>query len=144
MNENEQVSSVLVLLLAVGAVAASIEFSGCVSNDVPPPSASPVHAMVTLDFGNGTIQELNVSTTNNTAYGFLLQACNASNANLTVKISIDARYGTFVDSIGGLETAQINGTYWYWSFWIDGVYGTTSSDRAIMAEGAHLEWKYGP
>ena len=100
--------------------------------------------MVALDFGNGTVLDYNVSTVNNTAYGFLLVACNSSNANLTVKVSIDARYGIFVDSIGGLATREVNGTYLYWSFWVDGVYGTTASDRAVIEEGQHLEWKYGP
>jgi len=135
----------LLLMLFIAGYSALI-LGGCITEDnsgTGSNSGQPVSAWITIDFGNGTRLEYNISTRNNTVFGFLKEACSPAYANISLEYHTDPRYGVFVDSIGGVEMKQVGNTYYYWGFWVNGEYGTTSCDKAVVSEGSHIEWRYG-
>ena len=47
--------------------------------------------------------------------------------------------GAFVDSIAGVENGRSGR---YWSYYVNGEYGTVSSDRADLSDGDTVRWVY--
>jgi hypothetical protein len=76
------------------------------------------------------------NVTARTALGALLAG--AAAAGFQVKHHQESM-GAFVDSVGGIENGRDGH---YWSFYIDGTYGTVSSDRAGVSRGGVVRWVY--
>jgi hypothetical protein len=71
-----------------------------------------------------------------TALGALLAGATA--AGFEVRHHSESM-GTFVESIAGIENGR-GGRYW--SYYVDGEYGTVSSDRADLSGGDTVRWVY--
>jgi hypothetical protein len=71
-----------------------------------------------------------------TPLGALLAGATAS--GFDVRHHIESM-GAFVDAIAGVENGR--GGH-YWSYYVDGEYGTVSSDRARLSGGDTVRWVY--
>lgn len=79
-----------------------------------------------------------VTTTNNTAFGILLEA--ARHMGFSVHwVNYTLPAGVFVISINGSANGQ-GGEFW--QFWVNGVYGDAAADRIALSDGAAVTWSF--
>lgn len=89
--------------------------------------------------GDGwTIRYLNVTTTNNTAFGLLAEAGE--------RLDFQVAWMAFVVPDGKLVTS-INGTAngahgMFWQYWVDGLYGDRAADKKEIFYGGLVLWKF--
>ena len=74
--------------------------------------------------------------TASTALGALLAGATA--AGVEVRHHTESM-GSFVDSVAGVENGRSG---YYWSYYVNGEYGTVSSDRADLSGGDTVRWVY--
>lgn len=74
---------------------------------------------------------------NNTIFSVLKKLSEVDKA-FDIKYSNDARYGIFVESIGGIK----NGTDGkYWQYYINGTLGDVAADKKELKAGDKVEWR---
>lgn len=77
-------------------------------------------------------------TTNNTAFGILLEA--AHHLGFAIEFSVyEIPAGVLVTSINGSVNGQ-DGRYWL--YWVGDVYGTVAADKQGLADGDSVVWRF--
>jgi hypothetical protein len=105
----------------------------------PPVRAAGVTGVSLVVNGAGwTIRYGPVATTNNTAFGILLEA--ARQLGFSVHwINYTLPAGVFVISINGSANGQ-GGEFW--QFWVNGVYAGAAADHVALSDGATVTWAF--
>ncbi len=87
---------------------------------------------------NWTIRYGPVTTTNNTAYGILIEASQRLHFQVA-SVHYDVPSAMFVTGINGTANGQ-NGSFW--QYWVDGVYGNVGADHYALANRAQVVWRF--
>ena len=101
-------------------------------------SLGPIRASLVVDGGAWRIEYLDVVTTNNTAFGILLEA--------SERLEFEVRWTTYAIPPGVFVTA-INGTAngaggVGWQYWVSGAYGRVAADRRPVVEADVVLWRF--
>ncbi len=129
-----------------GGKAVSVTLRVEFTSEAPPAYPGNVTEWMPDGQGNWTLASRNATDgkavyivhnlTARTALGALLAG--ASAAGFGVRHHSESM-GAFVDSIAGVENGRSGR---YWSYYINGEYGTVSSDRADLSGGDAVRWAY--
>ena len=101
-------------------------------------SLGPIRASLVVDGNAWRIEYLDVVTTNNTAFGILLEA--------SERLGFDVRWTTYALPAGVFVTS-INGTAngaggMGWQYWVSGVYARVAADRQTIVEDDVVVWRF--
>ena len=101
-------------------------------------SVGPIRASLVVDGDVWRIEYLDVATTNNTAFGILLEA--------SERLGFEVRWTTYAIPPGVFVTA-INGTAngaggLGWQYWVSGAYGRVAADRQEVVDGEVVLWRF--
>jgi len=97
-----------------------------------------VNATVIIDFGDGSIISKEITSKNNTVYGFLMELGGLEDFN--VKATYYGQFDSlFVDSIAGYAGGQDN---YYWIYYVNEISGYVGADKQIVNDGDIIDWKY--
>lgn len=127
-----------IFLAALGVAIAGLY--GWVQASQPPPVRATGVSGVSLvvDGAGWTIRYGPVTTTNNTAFGILLEAARDMGFSLHwINYTLPA--GVFIISINGSANGQ-GGEFW--QYWVNGTYGGVAADRASLSDGAAVTWRF--
>jgi hypothetical protein len=128
----------IVFVVVLGVAIAGLY--GWIQVSQPPPvrAAGVSGVGLVVDGPGWTIHYGPVTTTNNTAFGVLLEAARRVGFSLHwVNYTLPA--GVFVISINGSANGQ-GGEFW--QFWVNGVYGDAAADHAPLSDGATVTWRF--
>lgn len=128
-----------VLFLVVLCVAIAGLYGWIVTSQPRPVQAEGVTAVsLTVEGPNWTIHYAPPSTTNNTAFGLLLEASRHLHFALTwVNYTIPS--GVFVTSINGTANGQGGSS---WQYWVSGVYGNEAASLYPLHSGDTDTWRF--
>ncbi len=128
-----------VIFLVVLAVAIAALYGWAQASQPPPVQATGVNGVsLEVDGAGWTIRYGPVSTTNNTAFGILLEAAHRLGFTLHwMNYTLPA--GVFVIAINGTSNGQ-GGEFW--QYWVSGSYGSVAADHAALADGAAVTWRF--
>jgi hypothetical protein len=101
-------------------------------------NSEEITATVIIDFGEGIPELYEISTINNTVYGFLLEVSHQEGYDIktTYYASFDS---LLIDSISNYEGGQDNK---YWMFYLNDEFCSVSADKQIVETGDTIEWKF--
>lgn len=128
----------LIFLVALGVGIAAL-YGWAQASQAPPVKAAGVTGVTLQVDGPGwTVHYGPVTTTNNTAFGILLEA--ACHLGFTVHwVNYTLPAGVFVIAING----TVNGAGGdFWQFWVDGAYGQVAADHAPLTDGSRVVWSF--
>lgn len=128
----------MIFLVVVGVAIAGLY--GWIQVSQPPPvRATGVTGVSLVVNGAGwSIHYGPVTTTNNTAFGILVEA--ARRLGFSVQwINYTLPAGVFIISINGSANGQGGG---FWQYWVDGAYGDVAADHAPLTDGATVTWAF--
>jgi len=131
---------IIIVVLFASAVSLGIVSFGPFSTDVIPEKNDGIltTATVILDYGDNGISSYAIYTKNNTVYGFLMEAARVG--DFDVKTTYYSGFDSLlVDSIGDKTSGQDNK---YWSYYINGEYGTIGADKQVVHGGDVIKWKF--
>lgn len=130
---NKKLYSIIILAVIIIGIT-----SGCLKQETNGDIKKEVSATVKIDFGNETEETYEITTKNNTVYGFLLEA--AKKGEFSVNTTY---YGTFdsifIDSISNIENGQDNK---FWIYYINGESGSAGVDKQNVENNDLIEWKF--
>ncbi len=124
----------VVLALAVGGLYGWIE----ASQPHPVQAAAVTGVSLLVEGPNWTIRYGPVSTTNNTAFGVLLEASRALHFPVNW-INYTIPSGVFVTSINGTMNGQGGLS---WQYWVSGAYGNEASNLYALRNGDTVAWRF--
>ncbi len=127
--------------VAMASILVVMPFAGCIGVGNTPRASEPTDVKMRI-IGDGWVIEYNASTTNSTAYLFLLEC--ASGKNITVKSTYYGAYdSTLVDEINGSANGE-EGKYWQYYVLEDGVWvlPMVGCDKYILKDGDSIEWRF--
>ncbi len=128
----------VVFLLVLGTAIAGL-YGWAQASQPPRVAASGVgDVTLTVEGANWTIHYGPVSTTNNTAYGLLIEASRALGFPVASQ-EYSFPGGEFVIAING--SANVPGGLG-WQYWVSGVYGDRASDLFPLHSGDTVLWQY--
>jgi len=128
----------VIFLVVVGVAIAGLY--GWIQVSQPPPvRATGVTGVSLVVNGAGwSVHYGPVTTTNNTAFGILLEAARHMGFSLQwINYTLPA--GVFIISINGSANGQ-GGEFW--QYWVDGAYGEVAADHAPLSDGATVTWAF--
>ncbi|MGQ0798475.1 MAG: DUF4430 domain-containing protein [Methanobacteriota archaeon] len=101
-------------------------------------SLGPIRASLVVDGTAWQIDYVDVVTTNNTAFGILLEA--------SERLGFEVLWTTYAIPAGVFVTA-INGTAngaggMGWQYWVSGAYGSVAADRRAIVDGDVVLWRF--
>ncbi len=125
-------------MVALGAAIAGL-YGWAQASQPPPVQAAGVSGVSLVVEGAGwTIRYGPVTTTNNTAFGILLEAARTMGFSLHwINYTLPA--GVFVISINGSANGQSGD---FWQYWVNGTYGEVAADHAPLSDGATVTWRF--
>jgi hypothetical protein len=130
---NKKIYLVLIITILLTGI-----ISGCINQVNENSIKEEVTATVKIDFGNQTIKSYNITTKNNTVYGFLLEAAKKGGYNVNTTY-----YGTFdsifIDSIANIENGDDNK---FWVYYINEQSGSVGADKQKVENDDLIEWKF--
>ncbi len=132
------IAIVLIFVCAMlGGLLAYNEMTGVDLEDIE------VTATNKLDYGNGTVVEDIVATTNYTVLGVLEEVAGYENINMTYYEGL----GYLINSINGVKNGvEVTGiddtSNYYWQYYVNDVLGPISADRYALADGDVVEWRF--
>lgn len=122
------------LAVAIAALYGAIRF-------IEPPTVTPkgfLRVSLVVDGDGWTVEYRGVWTTNNTAFGILLEAADLLGFEVEwVPYAIPS--GVFVTAING--TVNGEGSRW-WQYWVNDAYGNVAADRREIFEGDVVAWRF--
>ena len=124
----------LIVVSAVGLVLSAQTFRPNV-----PALTAGISVSMTIEGADWVITYSRNDTRNNTVHLFLLEAARSLHFAL-VWSNWSAPYSAvFIDGINGSMNGD--GGRW-WVFWVDGAYGNTAADLAVLHGGDHILWRF--
>jgi len=124
---------IVVITIFLGAMAAGIITIGTLEKN-----KEEVTAIIYLDYGGGDIQSYEITSINNTVYGFLIEAANEG--GFDIQTTYYGQYdSTLVDSIGSYIGGQDDK---YWQYYLNGEYGMIGADIQTVNNGDIIEWRF--
>lgn len=128
-----------ILFLVVLGVAIAGLYGWAQASQAPPVKAAGVTGVsLTVDGPGWAFRYGPVTTTNNTAFGILLEA--ARHLGFTVHwINYTLPAGVFIISINGSANGAGGD---FWQYWVNGTYGDVAADRAPLSDGASVTWRF--
>ena len=130
----EAVLFLIVLAVAIAGLYGWIE----ASQPHPVQAAGVTGVSLVVEAPNWTIHYGPVSTTNNTAFGILLEASHRLHFPLTW-INYTIPNGVFVTAINGTSNGQGGLS---WQYWVSGVYGNEASSLYALHNGDTVAWRF--
>jgi Domain of unknown function (DUF4430) len=128
-------------LVFVGILVAGIAGLYATAQIVQPaavPTASVHSVRLEVDGSGWTIHYGPERTTNNTAFGILLEASDVLDFSVRYQ-RYEIPKGVLVLGING----SMNGNGGrYWQYWVNGVYGTVAADYQGLQDGDLVTWTY--
>lgn len=124
------VASIGGLLLAVDAVRPR-----------PPSLERGIALAAVIEGPEWTISYASNDTRNGTVFLFLLEAARTLHFSVEWTNWSPPFSAVFVDAINGARNGD--GGRW-WQFWVDGAYGTSAADLAILQGGEAIAWRFAP
>ena len=101
-------------------------------------NAAPVTATITIDYGDDTILSKEITSKNNTVYGFLMELGNIEGFN--VKATYYGQFDSlFVDSISSYEGGTDNK---YWIYYVNDESGYVGADKQLVNNGDVILWRF--
>lgn len=134
---SERAQAVLLVLVIGGSIAG---LYGYIQMTQPTPvrAASVAGVTLVIEGANWTIDYGPVTTTNNTAFGILVEASHKLGFSVQ-----DVQYtlpnAVLVTAINGSMNGQ-GGLFW--QYWVDGVYGNVGADHYALTNGAAVLWRF--
>lgn len=128
----------VVLVLVLGAAIGGLYGYIQASNTTPLQAASVTGVTLVVEGVNWTIRYGPVTTTNNTAFGILVEASQRLGFRVDA-IHYDLPPAEFVTAVNGSVNGQ--GGLW-WQYWVDGVYGNVGADHFALSNGAQVLWRF--
>ncbi len=128
----------LIFLVVLGVAIAGL-YGWAQTSQAPPVKAAGVTGVrLEVDGASWTFRYGPVTTTNNTAFGILLEA--AHEIGFSVHwINYTLPAGVFVLSINGSANGAGGN---FWQYWVNATYGDVAADRAALSEGATVTWRF--
>lgn len=134
---SEPAQAVVFLIVLCTAIAGL--YGWAQASQPRPVAASTVSGVsLTIEGVNWTIRYGPVATTNNTAFGILIEASHALGFPVMSQV-YSFPSGEFVLSING--SSNVPGGLG-WQFWVSGVYGDRASDLYALHNGDAVLWRY--
>lgn len=97
-----------------------------------------VTATVIINYGDGDVDTYDITSKNDTVFGFLLEAANQD--SLDVKTTYYGQYDSIlVDSIGSYVGGD-GGKYW--QYYLNEEYGIIGVDKQMVSDGDTIVWKF--
>lgn len=118
-------------------MVACTAFSGCLSPSQNVQSRQ-ITASILVSGGNWTLEYRNITTQNNTAFGFLREMSAKLNFSMG-SVYYPALDAQLVTSINGTQNGA-GGKYW--QYYVNGVYGNLASDKKELKDGDAVEWRF--
>ncbi len=135
-----QRTQAVVLLAALGVAIAGVYGLVVATQPAPVAGESVTGVSLVVETPSWTIRYGPVTTTNNTAYGILIEA------SLRLHFAVDPPTSNgsfpnevFVVAINGTTNGQ--GGLW-WQFWVDGIYGNTAANLFALHNGDNVAWRF--
>lgn len=134
---SERTQAIVFVVILATAIAG---LYGWVQASQPQPvvAASVSGVSLVLEGANWTIHYGPVTTTNNTAFGILMEAAHAVGFPVVSQL-YSFPNGVFVIAING--SANVPGGLG-WQYWVSGVYGDRASDLFALHNGDTVLWRY--
>ena len=128
-----------VIFLVVLGVAIAGLYGWAQASQAPPVRSETVSGVsLVVDGGGWTIFYGPVTTTNNTAFGLLLEASHRLHFPVAYQY-YSLPTGVFVSSINGTaNTAGGPG----WQYWVGTSYGDRAANLYPLADGSNVTWRY--
>lgn len=124
----------VVLAVALAAVYGAIRMS-----QAPPVEPTGIlRGSLVIDGDGWTIEYLDVSTTNNTAFHILLEAGDRLGFEVAWR-PYAIPEGMFVTAINGTTNGE--GGRW-WQYWVNDGYGPVAADRMEIHDGDLVSWRF--
>jgi len=96
-----------------------------------------IHATLTIDYGNGILQNYEVELSNATVYSLLMKASVENNFEVVAEY-YEQYQSHYIESIN--NTNEGNGIYW--QYYINGEYGMLGADMQPVYENDMVKWVY--
>jgi len=130
---NKKLYSIIILAVVIIGIT-----SGCLEQETNDDIKEEISATVKIDFGNETVNTYEITTKNNTVYGFLLEL--AKEGGYTVNTTYYGIYDSLlIDSIANIENGQDNK---YWIYYINSESGSVGADKQTVENNDLIEWKF--
>ncbi len=128
----------LIFLVALGIAIAGLYGWAQASQAPPVPTNRVTGVSLLVDGGAWTIRYGAVTTTNNTAFGILMEAAHVLHFSVVYQnYSLPA--GVFVIAINGTaNTATGPG----WQYWVGTAYGDRAANLYPLSNGVNVTWRY--
>ena len=133
-----ELTKAAIFLVVLGVAIAGLW--GWIQVSQPPPvkAAGVTGVSLEVDGAGWTVAYGPVTTTNNTAFGILLEA--ARHLGFTVHwINYTLPPGVFVLAINGTSNGQGGN---FWQYWVNGTYGDVAADHAPLTDGSTVVWRF--
>ena len=128
----------IVFLVVLGVAIAGLYGWAQASQPPPVKAAGVVDVSLSIEGAGWSIHYGPVSTTNNTAFGILLEAARHQGFSLRwTNYTLPA--GVFVISING-NTNGAGGDFW--QYWVNGTYGDVAANHTPLTDGASVTWRF--
>jgi uncharacterized protein DUF4430 len=134
---SERVQALAFVAILIGAIA-GLYATAQVLQPAAVPIASVRSVRLDIDGSGWSIHYAPERTTNNTAFGILLEA--SAVLAFAVQYQVyEIPKGVFVLGING----SMNGDGGrYWQYWVNGVYGAVAADHQGLRGGDAVAWRY--
>jgi hypothetical protein len=134
---SERVQALLFVAILIGAIA-GLYATAQVLQPAAVPIASVRSVRLDIDGSGWSIHYAPEQTTNNTAFGILLEASAVFDFPVQYQV-YEIPKGVFVLGING----SMNGDGGrYWQYWVNGVYGAVAADHQGLRGGDAVGWRY--
>ena len=107
-------------------------------NEFLKPEPALVTAIITVDFGNGTVLEEEIGSDNNTALGLLYTFVGEENVEAEGGFVSSINGVETIDDVPGLEGAEPR----YWLFYVNGTMPMESAAILEVHDGDFVEFKF--
>lgn len=135
-----QRTQAIVFVAAVGIAIAGVYGLVQATQPAPVPAERVTNVSLVVETPEWTIRYGPVTTSNNTAYGILIEASQRLHFAVdppTLNGSFPAE--VFVTAINGTTNGQ--GGLW-WQYWVNGLYGNTAANLFPLHDGDQVAWRF--
>ena len=140
MNKNlvKNILVIIILILIIIGAGVSLVNLGIITTEIPKTNSELYKTTLIIDYGNNNIDTYNIKFANATVFSVLMQA--SKEYNFPVETQYYEQYQShFIISINNVGGGDNNK---YWQYYLNGNYGTISSDFKYIKNYDTITWKF--